>query len=246
MDLYEQIADEYDEVTGEADRIAPAEAFLQELRRRHPFASVLDVACGTGLHAVMLAQMGVAVTAADISRAMLDRAKRRGADAGVDVRWVQAPMQEIPGRVDGPFDAVLCLGNSLPHVLEPAELGAAVGGFAGLLAPGGVVVLGILNYARILARGERVVGVTRRGQAEYLRFYDFLDELVRFNVLTMRWTDRGCQHELAGALLRPYTRGDLDAVLGEHGLRQVEHYAGMGFEPFDEAESDALVVVARR
>ena len=63
MDLYEQIASQYGEITGEESRCGPAKAFLAELRRRHPFSSVLDVACGTGLHAVMLAEMGAAVTA---------------------------------------------------------------------------------------------------------------------------------------------------------------------------------------
>lgn len=264
MDLYEQIASHYAEITGEENRAGPARAFLAELRRRHPFASVLDVACGTGLHAVMLAEMGVSVTAADISPAMLAHAQTRAAALDLapgdppgassdspgasgalgSIRFLQAPMQDLTGRLAGPFDAILCLGNSLPHLLAPGDLQAALAGFAGLLADRGVLVLHLLNYSRILARGERIVGVTRDGPYEFVRFYDFLDGLVRFNVLTLHWRDGQCDSELASALLRPYTRGDLEPPLRAAGLPRIDLHTGMNFGPFDEQESDTLTIVA--
>jgi glycine/sarcosine N-methyltransferase len=258
VDLYEQIASHYGEITGEESRSGPAKEFLAELRRRHPFSSVLDVACGTGLHAVMLAEMGAAVTAADLSPAMLHRAQARashlphlalGDSPGAplpspgSIRFIQAPMQDLAARLAGPFDAILCLGNSLPHVLDGAELHAALAGFARLLAGGGVLVLQLLNYARILARGERIVGVTRAGPDEFVRFYDFLDGLVRFNVLTLRWHDGRCESELASALLRPYTRADLEPALRAAGLARIDFHAGMNFAPFDEQQSDTLMIV---
>jgi glycine/sarcosine N-methyltransferase len=273
VDLYEQIAADYSQITGEQGRVGPARAFLTELRRRHPFSSVLDVACGTGLHAVMLAEMGASVTAADISAPMLDLARVRAASASASaylapgdspgapgtpeaprasrapgisppIRFLQSPMQDLAGILSGPFDAILCLGNSLPHLLEPADLRSALAGFARLLAPRGVVVLQLLNYARILARRERIVGVTRGGQDEFIRFYDFLDGLVRFNVLTLRWRDARCQHELASALLRPYTAADLAPSLRAAGLPRIALHAGLAFAPFDEQESDTLMILA--
>ena len=247
MGLYEQIADEYDQITGESARAAAAEAFLRELCRRYGVASALDVACGTGLHAVLLARMSVRVTASDISAAMLARARRRAAEAGVGVQWAQAPMQAIDRHAPGPFDAVLCLGNSLPHLLTPADLDAAAGAFAAVLTPGGVAAIGVLNYARILARGERIVGVTRAGGAEHVRFYDFLGERVQFNVLTLRWSADGtCRTELTGTPLRPYVRAEIEAALAAHGFGRIEAFGGMQFAPFDERQSDSLLLVARR
>jgi 2-polyprenyl-3-methyl-5-hydroxy-6-metoxy-1,4-benzoquinol methylase len=244
MDLYEHIADDYDAVTGAAGRRQAAQAMLAELRRRHPLDSVLDVACGNGMHAMMLAEMGVAVSAADISEAMLDQARRRAADAGLAVRWVQAPMQEIASHVEGPFDAILCLGNSLPHLLDAHQLTRTLAGFAKLLAPRGVVVLGLLNYARVLARQERIVGVTRQGDTQYVRFYDFLADVVRFNVLKLTWSAEGCRHDLADTLLRPYTRDEIAAACRQARLDRIDCYAGPDFDNFDEQTSDTLMVIA--
>jgi len=268
MDLYEHIAGDYDAVTGAAGRRQAAQAMLAELRRRHPFDCVLDVACGNGMHAMMLAGMGACVTAADISEAMLGQARRCASDAGLAVRWVQAPMQEIASHVEGPFDAILCLGNSLPHLLDAHQLTRTLAGFARLLAPRGVVVLGLLNYARVLARQERIVGVTRRekgtGSAaagssaaevpvpaaddytEYVRFYDFLADVVRFNVLKLTWSAEGaCTHDLADTLLRPYTRDEIAAACRTAGLDRIDCHAGPDFANFDEQASDTLMVIAQ-
>ena len=245
MDLYEHIAGDYDAVTGAAGRRQAAQAMLAELRRRHPFDRVLDVACGNGMHAMMLAGMGVSVTAADISEAMLDQARRRSAEAGLAVRWLHAPMQEIAKHVEGPFDAILCLGNSLPHLLDSHQLARTLAGLANLLAPSGVVVLQLLNYARVLARRERIVGVTRQGATEYIRFYDFLADFVRFNVLKLTWSAEGCTHDLADTLLRPYTRDEIAAACRTAGLDRIDCHAGPDFTNFDEQTSDTLMVLAR-
>ena len=82
-------------------------------------------------------------------------------------------MQELAEKVPGPLDAALCMGNSLPHLLTDADLSAALESFRRVLRPGGLLATQVLNYARVLARGERIVGIDRHGERLYVRFYDF-------------------------------------------------------------------------
>ncbi|HDZ20493.1 hypothetical protein LCGC14_0162550 [marine sediment metagenome] len=246
MDFYDAIAGDYGTIVDAAGRAAGIEAFIGALMDSHPIRSALDVACGAGAYTIALAKRGVRVTGADVSEAMLAGARAAADSADVRIDWVCAPMQTIARRAAGPFDAVLCMGNSIPHVLDDAGLAQTIAGFHQVLAPGGVAVIHLLNYQRILARQERIVGVTRRGDSEYVRFYDFLDGRVRFNVLQMQWDGERCTHELHSTELRPYLADELAAALSEGGFADVSVHGDQQFGPFDAAESDVLMLVAHK
>jgi SAM-dependent methyltransferase len=109
-----------------------------------PGARVLDCACGIGLLAAGLAARGFAVDASDASPEMVARTRALGLDAQVR-RW-----EDLAG---GPYDAVLCVGNSLTHA---ADRRAALAGMARVLAPGGLLVLTSRNWARERAAGSRL------------------------------------------------------------------------------------------
>ena len=70
---------------------------------------VLDVGCGTGTLAVMAARaaVGVKVTGLDADSAILARARRRAAEADLELRFDEGTSTELPYE-DGSFDAVLC------------------------------------------------------------------------------------------------------------------------------------------
>jgi SAM-dependent methyltransferase len=109
-----------------------------------PGSRVLDCACGTGLLAAGLAARGFAVTASDASPEMVARARALGVAARV-CRW-----EDLGG---GPYDAVLCVGNSLAHARDRH---GALAGMARVLAPGGLLVLTSRNWERERAGGTRL------------------------------------------------------------------------------------------
>ncbi len=248
MAFYDEIADDYDDITSAHAREPGARAFVSMLLERYRPGSALDAACGNGMYTVALAQAGLAVSGSDISAPMLDHARQRALDAGVTAQWVQAPMQLLADTLAGPFDAVLCMGNSIPHLLTGADLDAALGAFAQLTAPGGIIVLNLLNYPRLQAAGERLVGIDRRGQREYIRFYDFLDpDRIRFNILAVDWSSGPAKtptHRLHSTTLRPYPWTLLRDALLALGCRDLEFFSGLRFEPFDPTLSDTLTLIA--
>jgi cyclopropane fatty-acyl-phospholipid synthase-like methyltransferase len=70
---------------------------------------VLDIGCGLGDNAIYLAQHGHSVTGLDISPTALVTARRRAADAGVNVRFATADATELEGYTDA-FDTVIDSG----------------------------------------------------------------------------------------------------------------------------------------
>ena len=247
MPFYEEIADIYDEMTRFNQRLEKEITTLKRWRQRYHFDTAVDVACGTGLHVLALARLGVTVTGADLSEAMLAKAQEHALEAGEDVRWIHAPMQQLATQLPaGAYEAVFCLGNSLPHLLKSADLEAACENFTTLLAPHGMLVLQILNYERILKEQERIVGIRRQDDMMFVRFYDFHPPTLTFNLLTINPAEPTCPHHLHSTTLYPYQRDDLLNALSRHGFTSVSFYGTMQFQPFDPHTSPDLILVARR
>ena len=107
-----------------------------------------------------LAEWGYVAAGVDASPVMVEMARRKAAEHGQDIPFAVADLggltalaasEERGGGAAGvlrlaPYDAVLCLGNSLPHLLTQADLVAALSGMGALLKPGGLLVLQNLNY----------------------------------------------------------------------------------------------------
>ncbi|VBB46265.1 SAM-dependent methyltransferase [uncultured Desulfatiglans sp.] len=70
--------------------IAHADLFTSE--RFH--GRVLDVACGDGRNGIFLARLGVQVTLCDVSKGMLEKARRSAAEAGVDVEFWEVDLEK--------------------------------------------------------------------------------------------------------------------------------------------------------
>lgn len=81
--------------------------FLLDRFKLPPGASILDLGCGTGRHAVELAKRGYSVVGVDLSPGMLGEARKAADLAGVEVEWVEADATTF--RTERRFDAAICL-----------------------------------------------------------------------------------------------------------------------------------------
>ena len=104
-----------------------------------PESEVLDVATGTGNAAIPAAAAGARVIGLDLVPDLLAVARRRAADAGVAVEWLEGDAEDLPFE-DGRFDVVLStLGVQFApdHGLTAREL-------ARVCRPGGRI--GLCNW----------------------------------------------------------------------------------------------------
>lgn len=97
-----------------------------------PGQAVLDVACGTGNASIPAARAGANVVGLDLTPKMFEGARRRAAEAGVDVTWVEGDCQQIPYE-DDTFDVVL---STFGCMFAP-DHGQAARELVRVLRPGG-------------------------------------------------------------------------------------------------------------
>lgn len=130
------VAASYDTVDGPRDDLLHYRDLLSELGAR----SVLDIGCGTGEFALLLAREGLSVVGLEPAGAMLDVARaKNGADT---VIWVHGDVSMLSeaGAASFPVDAVVMTGNVAQVFLTDEEWLRTLRAAHDALAPGGHLV----------------------------------------------------------------------------------------------------------
>jgi SAM-dependent methyltransferase len=250
--LYDALSPQYDYFVNWAQRLEFELPFIERHLALAGARNVLDAACGTGMHAITLAQRGYQVTGADLSAGMIERARANAAAAGSAGRFIVGGFGRLAASLGSHFDAVLCLGNSLPHTLTPASLQAALADFAALLRADGLLLVQSRNFDAVLAAGQRWMlpqGHTHGDQDWlFVRFYDFNpDGTLTFIVLILRRAAGGnWSQQVEATQLRPWRQADLVPALKTAGFDQVVSYGDMQGAPFDLQTSGDLVMLCTR
>ncbi len=225
--------------------------FYREVFKKNGVNSVLDCACGTGRHAILFREHGFSVAGSDKDPAMIETAKENAAARSLEIPFTVAAFSELASRFPpATFDAVICVGNSLSQLRGLEELREALEKMASVSAPGGLLVLHILNYASLMKRevvAQPLRVIEDGGRKSFLQkvFIPQSDEVAMLWV-TIAEGEEGWVSEVHRGRLLPIRPGELQAAAEATGFSDIElqgDYTGGGFEP--ESSWD-LILTARR
>ncbi|MGE5247977.1 MAG: SAM-dependent methyltransferase [Verrucomicrobiota bacterium] len=240
---YETIFDErYPELFGPLERDPEEEvAQIVNLLPISAGASVVDLGCGRGRHAIPLSRRGFRVTGVDLSEKMLRLAQERAAREKLTVEWVREDMRVFTRP--GAFDACLSLFTSFGY-FDDTENQRVLGNVAESLRDGGLLLLDLRNAQKGLAGNEDLVATVTVPAGE-LRLW------VRFDRATGRAKAR---HELTrpdGILIassfdvRIYTEEELSAMIRAAGMSICAIHGSLEGAPFTPG-AERMVVVAKK
>lgn len=183
---------------------------------------VLDVGCGTGTYATLLAARGLEVVAVDPAAASLQVAKRKWhADR---VRWHLGDAASVPACR---ADLATMTGNVAQVFLTDADWLEALAAIRLALRPGGHLVFEVRDPAKRAWEGWNRDSSLRRLELPGAGFVESWVELtdVRFPMVSFRWTYR---FESDGALLtsdstlRFRDRAEVEVTLSDSGFEVLE------------------------
>jgi ubiquinone/menaquinone biosynthesis C-methylase UbiE len=137
MSIYREYAGVYDR-SGQMSFSLRMVPYLRRLLCRHPVEgdTLLELACGTGTVAVAMAEAAYRVYGVDASEEMLQQARAKAAEVGVEMTLSQQDMRSfvIPERVH----LASCLYDSINYMLTSEDLSAVFGRVYRTLLPGGL------------------------------------------------------------------------------------------------------------
>ncbi|MBS1262344.1 MAG: Glycine/sarcosine N-methyltransferase [Calditrichaeota bacterium] len=251
MSFYDELGDKYDLMIRWKTRLERETPFLQRLFGENRIKRVLDLACGTGHHARLFHNWGCDVIGYDASSGLLEIARANTPEDAEGIEFIEGTFAELGERIEGPFDAVLSLGNSLPHLQTRDDLRGLLSDVFTLLRPGGVFVFQNRNYDRLLRTHERFLLPTtyRAGGNEqlYFRFNDFEGDKVRFNIVHFRRVNEaGWVHDVYSTDLTPWKQHDFEEKLRDAGFRVLDFYGDFSGTPFNAETSQDLVGLVRK
>ncbi len=155
MTSFDNIALAYDDTIDWNARLAREIPFLKSRLGDPKDKRVLDLACGTGRHAVALALEGAEVVGIDNSEVMISRAMRHAASNGAASKFILSGMEEFQSIDLGEYDLIICLGNSLALLDDLSTLERVLASVYDMLTVRGVFIAQILNFEEIHRTGFR-------------------------------------------------------------------------------------------
>lgn len=257
MNFYTALSTYYDEI------FAVSQSDMDFINKfLPPKGRILDVGCGTGNKTVLLHSLSGAsganspsgpsnasspsgansIVAIDLDAGMIEYARTH--HARPHIHYQQLDMRHIATQFGSksaaaiPFDAVLCLGNTLVH-LPKNELAPFFHAVKDVLRSGGSCVIQILNYDRIIDKSISLLPIIETEHTIFTRHYHVRDGSMHFcTSITLRATGESVNNDI---ILYPLRTGALEQLLSTAGFRKIHWYGSFAGAPLSEDSFAAIV-----
>ena len=155
MNAYENLALSYDRLTNDVDYEATVDFYWQILDREglQPRTAV-DLACGTGSVALLLAEKGLQVIGVDLSEDMLCQASRKAQERGAYVLYICQSLQAL--SLNRGVDLAVCALDSLDYITDPEDCRKAIRRIYRVLNPGGCFIFDVNTPEKLRAMDGQV------------------------------------------------------------------------------------------
>jgi 2-polyprenyl-3-methyl-5-hydroxy-6-metoxy-1,4-benzoquinol methylase len=207
---------------------------------------VLEVGCGTGRITLPIARAGVEVTGLDVSRPMLELARRKAQAEQLAVNWLQRDCRNID-RAHA-FALVFSATNAMQHLHDLDSLNAFLVSARNALRPGGALILDVFNPSPAKLSRSRAVRYHQKS------FVDAAGKEVRVEVtseylsatqtlaFTLFYLRSGQQVRTKEVKMRCFYPEELLALCRFNALTVVRRYGNYDKTPFTDQSPKQLLL----
>jgi len=223
-------------------QIATEVNFIEESLGLAKGAVVLDMACGTGRHAIEMTRRGYQVVGFDLSLAMLARAADEAQERDQKLNFVQGDMREM--TFEETFDGVYAWNTSFGF-FEEEKNNAVISNVHRALKAGGLLLLDVANRDYLARQSPSLAWFEGDGCVCMDEMHvDWITSRMRVKRTMMLDDGRTRESDYS---IRVYALHELGKILHDHGFRVAE-VSGRVATPgvFFGADSPRILVVAEK
>lgn len=223
------LCSDYENIYGLYEDMTRAEVrFLIDETSIPSQASILDLGCGTGRHAVRLAELGYSVTGLDISSDFLKVAAEKSSRSGLSIEWINKDMRDIPFK--NRFDLVFIMFGAWGFFEQDHENEAVFKGIHRALKMDGHFVLDFFNRDWILSHFQPRHWAEREN-GYFLEERNFDSHAGRLNTETI-FIKRDGQIIKWGNSTRAFTVQEIMKMLQQTGFSDINVYGNLEKQPY--------------
>jgi ubiquinone/menaquinone biosynthesis C-methylase UbiE len=241
--FYDQLASQYDSMISFEKSVNNKRNLLRDFIRPNT-KSAADIGCGTGADSISLALNGLNISAFDPSTEMLKHAEVNSKNFKVKIDFQNHSADKIPELFNNSFDLIVSLGNTFANI--PREnFSDSIKKCSEILKPEGSILIQVLNYKKILVEKKRIVNITKGGEKYFIRFYDFLEESLVFNLLQFD-AKLPLEGLITSTKIFPYVAEDFISALKNSGINNINLYSDLKRNEYLELYSPNLIILATK
>jgi len=223
---------------------------LQEFGKHTP-NKILELACGTGSHVFEFEKFGYQIIATDYSEDMLKCAKHKGKLSSSSVIFQIQDMRDL-NVLERPFDAVICLFDSIGYVVTNDALKKVLQNVHNHLAEDGLFIFEFWHAAAMLKLYDPVrIRKWKTSDSEIIRLSETTIDIsrqvgsVKYTILDLKKNGEYYKIEETQEN-RFFLVQEMDMYLKQNNFEPLQYFAGFNNGEQITTETWHIVAVARR
>jgi SAM-dependent methyltransferase len=236
MKVFDEYARYYDLLYRDKDYQAETEFIVSLMKSHSPQAKfVLEMGCGTGIHAKLIAEAGYDVSGIDLSETMLTSANERKLGLAQELRTqLNFALGDVRTyRASKKFDVVLSLFHVFSYQTSNKDLNAAFQTASEHLEPGGTLIFdywygpAVLSQqpeTRVKRMSDNDLSIVRIAESRM----DDIRSTVEVNFETTIRTSKLTEVIRETHMMRYLFVPEIELLAAAHGLKAVSHKEWLG------------------
>jgi len=209
-------------------------------------ARILELCCGTGRLTIPIARDGYDISGVDYTSSMLDQAKTKASEAGLEIRFVEADIRTL--NLQEKYDLIFIPFNSIHHLYKNEDLFKTFTVVKNHLKDGGLFLLDCFNpNIQYIVEGEKeqkeiATYTTDDGREVLIKQTMRYERKAQINRIEWHYFINGEFDSIQNLDMRMYFPQELDTYLKQFEFKIVHKFGSFEEEGFNDKSEKQIFV----
>lgn len=209
-------------------------------------ARILELCCGTGRLTIPIAKEGYNISGVDITSSMLEQAKTKALETGLEIDFIQADIRtlDLPEK----YDLIFIPFNSIHHLYQNEDIFRAFNVVKNHLKENGLFLLDCYNpniqYIVDGAKGQKEIAeyITKDGRKVSIKQKMRYENKSQINRIEWQYYINDKFDSIQNLDMRLYFPQELDSYLERNGFKIIHKFGNFKEEEFNNSSEKHIFV----